>query len=623
MRPGGPGGPGRGPMNFEKPKHARRVMGRVLVYLGSSRYLLILVFFLLFMSTAASLAGTWFLKPLINNYILPGDFRGLAMELLSLLAIYLAGVLANFLQSQLMMRIGQRTVNTIRRDLFDRMQALPLRYFDAHTHGELMSRYTNDMDNVQLAMEQSLTQLTASLVTFVGTVVMMLILSPVLFLVTGSVMAVMVVVSRIITKHSRKYFQAQQKTLGRMNGYIEETIEGIKVVKAFTHEPEARGDFQELSDDYRKAATKANIIAGVIMPIMGNLNNISYALTAAFGGLLAVRSAFDIGSLAAFLQYSRQVGMPINQITNQINTLMSALAGAERIFDMMDQDPEIDDGTYRLARVAGEAGGRDRKGQWAWERTKTDGGAERIPLRGDVRLHNVTFSYDGRTEVLHNIDLYAKPGQKLAFVGSTGAGKTTISNLLNRFYDVQEGSVTYDGIDVREICKDDLRGALGMVLQDTHLFSGTVMENIRYGRLEATDEECVLAAERASADSFIRRLPQGYDTVITGDGGNLSQGQRQLLAITRAYVADPPVMILDEATSSIDTRTERMIERGMDVLMEGRTSFVIAHRLSTVRNADAILVLENGEIIERGNHDDLVAQGGKYYQLFTGQYRLT
>ncbi|MBP7402257.1 MAG: ABC transporter ATP-binding protein [Clostridia bacterium] len=610
-------------MNFERPKSTKKTMARVLAYLGSSKYLVIVVLLLMGVSTCASLAGTWFLKPLINDYILPGNFRGLGTALLVLAGIYLAGVAASFIQSQLMMRVAQRTVNVMRKDLFDRMQSLPLRFFDANSHGELMSRFTNDMDNVMMAMEQSLTQLTSSIVTFVGTIAMMLVLSPLLFCVTAVMLTVMTLASRVLTKKGRAYFREQQRTLGQMNGYIEETIEGIKVVKAFTHESVAREDFQQLSGDFRKAATRANIIAGVIMPVMGNLNNISYAATAAFGGLLAIRTAFDIGSLAAFLQYTRHVGMPVNQITNQINTLLSAMAGAERIFALMDQEPETDGGSWRLVRESGTAGGQGGSESWAWERADADGSAERVPLRGDVRLHDVTFSYDGRTDVLRNVNLYAKPGQKIAFVGSTGAGKTTISNLLNRFYDVQQGQVTYDGIDVKEIDKADLRSALGMVLQDTHLFSGTVMENIRYGRLDATDEECVQAAVQASADSFIRRLPQGYDTRITGDGGNLSQGQRQLLAIARAYVADPPVMILDEATSSIDTRTERLIEQGMNKLMQDRTVFVIAHRLSTVRNANAILVLENGEIIERGDHDDLVAQDGKYNKLYTGQYRLT
>jgi len=610
-------------MSFERPKNTRGTLLRLLSYLGPSRYLLIVVGLMLGISTFSSLAGTWFLKPLINNFILPGDFGGLGFALLKLGGIYLAGVGATYAQSQLMMRIAQRTVHTMRRDLFDHMQKLPLQFFDTNTHGELMSRFTNDMDNVMMAMEQSMTQLASSIVMFAGTVTMMLVLSPPLFAATAVMMTIMFLFSKTMTKRGRALFRDQQRTLGRMNGFIEETIEGIKVVKAFTREPEAREDFGILSDDFRKSATKANIVAGTIMPVMGNLNNIGYALTAAFGGFLAVSTGFDIGSLAAFLQYSRHVGMPINQITNQINALLSAMAGAERIFAMMDQEPEIDGGSWSLTRVAGKPGARNGSEAWAWERTDAEGNTERIPLRGDVRLHNVTFSYDGRTEVLKNVSLYAKPGQKIAFVGSTGAGKTTISNLLNRFYDVQEGTVTYDGIDVKDIRKGSLRSALGMVLQDTHLFSGTVMDNIRYGRLDATDEDCIQAAVQASADSFIRRLPQGYETVITADGGSLSQGQRQLLAIARAYAADPPVMILDEATSSIDTRTERLIERGMNQLMEGRTVFVIAHRLSTVRNANAILVLEQGEIIERGDHDELLAQEGRYYKLYTGQYRLS
>lgn len=622
---GGPGGgrPGRGMMSFERPKNTRGTLLRLLRYLGPSRYLLLLVGLLLSLSTFSSLAGTWFLKPLINDYILPGDFAGLGLALLKLGGIYLTGVTATFLQSQLMMRIAQRTTHTMRSDLFNHMQALPLQFFDTHTHGELMSRFTNDMDNVSMAMEQSVTQLASSAVMFVGTVTMMLTLNPILFLTTAGMMTIMFFFSRTMTRRGRSLFREQQRTLGRMNGFIEETIEGIKVVKAFTREPIAREDFAVLSDDFRVTATKANIVAGTIMPVMGNLNNISYALTAALGGFLAIRSGFDIGSLAAFLQYSRQVGMPINQITNQINSLLSAMAGAERIFAMMDLQPETDDGAWHLIRVSDREEASHARDGWAWERVDAEGQTQRVPLRGDVRLQSVTFSYDERVDVLKNVSLYAKPGQKIAFVGSTGAGKTTISNLLNRFYDVREGAVTYDGIDVKDIGKNSLRSALGMVLQDTHLFSGTVMDNIRYGRLDASDEACVQAAVRASADSFIRRLPQGYQTVITGDGGSLSQGQRQLLAIARAYVADPPVMILDEATSSIDTRTERLIEQGMNQLMEGRTVFVIAHRLSTVRNANAILVLEHGEIIERGDHDELVAQEGRYYKLYTGQYRLT
>ncbi len=622
---GGPGGgrPGRGMMSFERPKNTRGTLLRLLRYLGPSRYLLLLVGLLLSLSTFSSLAGTWFLKPLINDYILPGDFAGLGLALLKLGGIYLTGVTATFLQSQLMMRIAQRTTHTMRSDLFNHMQALPLQFFDTHTHGELMSRFTNDMDNVSMAMEQSVTQLASSAVMFVGTVTMMLTLNPILFLTTAGMMTIMFFFSRTMTRRGRSLFREQQRTLGRMNGFIEETIEGIKVVKAFTREPIAREDFAVLSDDFRVTATKANIVAGTIMPVMGNLNNISYALTAALGGFLAIRSGFDIGSLAAFLQYSRQVGMPINQITNQINSLLSAMAGAERIFAMMDLQPETDDGAWHLIRVSDREEASHARDGWAWERVDAEGQTQRVPLRGDVRLQSVTFSYDERVDVLKNVSLYAKPGQKIAFVGSTGAGKTTISNLLNRFYDVREGAVTYDGIDVKDIGKNSLRSALGMVLQDTHLFSGTVMDNIRYGRLDASDEACVQAAVRTSADSFIRRLPQGYQTVITGDGGSLSQGQRQLLAIARAYVADPPVMILDEATSSIDTRTERLIEQGMNQLMEGRTVFVIAHRLSTVRNANAILVLEHGEIIERGDHDELVAQEGRYYKLYTGQYRLT
>lgn len=643
-RPGPPGGPHGS--HFERPKDARKTLRRLLEYLKGKEAILGLVLVLMLLSTGSMLAGNYFLKPLINDYILPGDFPGLARALVVLGIIYLVGVAASYLYSRLMMIIAQQTTNTIRRDLFDKLQKLPLKYYDTHAHGDVMSRFTNDIDNVQMALEQSLVQLVSSVVTFVGVVVMMLILSPLLFVVTFLMLGLMFFLIGKITKRSSQFFKAQQANLGSVNGYIEEMVEGLKVVKVFTREQEAISEFKARNEAYRQAATSANFTAGAVMPIMGNLNNIGYALTAMVGGILAVVSSLDIGSLAAFLQYSRNVGMPVQQITNQFNVILAAMAGAERVFQVMDEGEETNGGSVTLveatrqvdgtlvvgsngrpsSELAGlEAAPRSGTTQkcWVWKVPNGNNDFHYVELQGDVRFKDVTFGYEPEKTVLHDLSLYAKPGQKIALVGSTGAGKTTITNLINRFYDIDEGQITYDGIDVKQIRKDDLRNSLGMVLQDTHLFSGTIMDNIRYGRLDATDEECIQAAKQASAHSFIKRLPEGYQTQISADGGNLSQGQRQLLAIARAAVADPPVMILDEATSSIDTRTERLIEKGMDALMKDRTVFVIAHRLSTVRNSDAILVIEDGRIIERGDHEDLLDQKGRYYQLYTGQYQLS
>ena len=618
---GGPGGPG-GPGGFRKPKNIRGALAKLMRYLGRYKPHLALVALLLVVSSACTVGGSYLIRPLINDYILPGDFPGLARILAVMALVYILGAAASFGYSRIMVHISQTTVANIRSDLFGRMQNLPLKFFDTHTHGELMSRYTNDIETVSEALNNSFGNLISCTLNFTGTIVMMLVLSPALTLITFATLAVMLLVVKTIGSRSRRYFAQQQKALGDVNGYIEEMIEGQKVIKVFNHEREAQADFQKRNTAYRDAAARAQIFSGMMMPAMGNLNYINYAVTCCVGGLLAIRNG-DLGGLAAFLQYSRQVGQPITQISQQVNTLLSAVAGAERIFEIMETPPEADEGKIRLVRAAEDETGtltrvhRDTNA-WAW--LKPDGTL--VPLRGDVRFDHVVFGYDEDRTILHDVSLFAKPGQKIAFVGSTGAGKTTITSLINRFYEIQGGAITYDGLDIRDIAKESLRRSLGVVLQDTHLFTGTVADNIRYGRLDATDEEVEAAAKLAGADGFIRHLPQGYQTVLSGDGGSLSQGERQLLNIARAACANPPVLILDEATSSIDTRTETLIERGMDRLMAGRTVFVIAHRLSTVRNSKAIMVLEQGEIIERGDHDDLLEQKGRYYQLYTGMAEL-
>ena len=623
MPPPGPHGPGHAPKGgFRKPKNMRGTLRKLMRYLGRYKAHLALVVILLFISSACTVGGSYLIKPLINDYILPGDFPGLAKMLGLMALVYIVGAVCSFGYARIMVHVSQNTVAKIRADLFDKMQGLPLKYFDAHTHGELMSRYTNDIETVSEALNNSFASVISCSLNFLGTIAMMLVLSPVLTLITFGALAVMLAVVKAVGGRSRQYFAAQQKAVGEVNGYIEEMIEGQKVIKVFNHESAAKEGFDQRNEAYRQAGTRAQIYAGIMMPVMGNLSYINYAVTCCVGGLLAIRSG-DLGGLAAFLQYTRQVSQPITQISQQVNTILSAVAGAERVFEVMEAQPEVDEGKVTLVRVTE---GRDGSlaeanfdtGAWAWK--KPDG--ELVPLRGDVRFDHVVFGYDEDQTVLHDVSLFAKPGQKIAFVGSTGAGKTTITNLINRFYEIRSGTITYDGIDVRDIEKDSLRRSLGVVLQDTHLFTGTVADNIRYGRLEATDEEVEAAARLAGADGFIRHLPHGYQTVLSGDGGSLSQGERQLLNIARAACANPPVLILDEATSSIDTRTEKLIEKGMDRLMAGRTVFVIAHRLSTVRNAKAIMVLEQGEIIERGDHDDLIAQHGRYYQLYTGQMEL-
>ena len=674
----GPGGPGaRG--GFQKPKNLGKTVARLMGYLARKKWPLLIVLVCLLGSVLTNIAGSSYINLVIINNIAGGVYTspaGLLSDVLKLIAIYAVGWVCTYGQSGIMVQLAQRGTNRLRKELFDHMQTLPLSYFDKHPHGELMSRFTNDADNVQLALEQSVVSLFSSVLMFVGIVVVMLTVSPLLFLVSVFTLGATFLVFKVFGGRSRRYYQKQQADLGAVNGNIQETIEGLKVVKAFTHEEAAKDLFAGLNESYRASATAANFYSTAIMPIAMNIMNVGYALTAAFGGVLSIVMGLPLGSFTLYLNYCRQVGQPMNQISQQLTTILSALAGAERIFECMDEKSEVDEGFVTLVPVVRDEQGRmvpaaegahvhewawkvpdnnrfvltravkdendelvecpeDTEGAlWAWK-YPTEGdpayGLHRIrgdvqreegyvlaQLTGAVRLSHVDFSYVPDKQILHDVTVFANPGQKIAFVGSTGAGKTTLTNLVNRFYEIQDGVITYGGIDVKAIKKDDLRRSLGAVLQDTHLFTGTVMDNIRYGRLEASDDDCIEAARIAGADSFIRRLPQGYQTMVTGDGANLSQGQRQLLGIARAAVADPPVMILDEATSSIDTRTERIIQKGMDALMEGRTVFVIAHRLSTVRNSNAIMVLEGGRIIERGDHDDLIAQKGRYYQLYTG-----
>ena len=617
MPPMGP--PGKN--DFKKPKNAKKTFGRILAYMGKSKMLLILVFVMLILSTVCSIGASYTLKPILNSVeasIKAGTFattgiKELIINLAKLSALFVGSALFTFIQSKIMVKTAYKTTNLVRKDLFNHMQTLPLSYFDSKTHGEIMSRFTNDVDNIQMMLEQSMVQLVSSVFSFIGIVAMMVALSPQMFCVSLIFLVIMMISVTKIGKQSRKYFREQQKNLGAMNGNIEESIEGMKVIKVFNHEEQAIEDFGKTNESFRKSATNANFYSGIMGPTSTGVNNASYASIALIGGILALTGGLDIGTYFTFLSFSKQFTQPINQIANQMNTVFSALAGAERVFEVMDMPSEVDDGTVTLSEET-ENGNK----KWFWI-----DGEKKIPVEGNVVFENVNFSYVPEKQVLKSINLWAKPGQKIAFVGSTGAGKTTITNLINRFYDIQDGTITYDSIDIKRIKKDDLRRSLAIVLQDTHMFTGTVMENIRYGRLDATDEECIEAAKLASAHSFIRRLPDGYNTVITGDGGNLSQGQRQLLAIARAAVADPPVMILDEATSSIDTRTELHIEHGMDRLMIGRTVFVIAHRLSTVRNSNAIMVLENGERIERGDHDSLLELKGRYYELCTGKAKLS
>ena len=632
MKRGGPGG-----HRFQKPKNVKKTVLRLFGYLSKRKWLLILVVVMVLLSTLGMVSASYFIRVIVDDYLQPmltagpenADFGPLIHMLARMAVLFALSAAASYGYARIMLILSQSTVNIIRRDLFDAMQDLPISYFDTHTHGELMSRYTNDVDTVRNFLSMGFVQTISSLVSVVATFGMMLFLSFRLTVLMLVAIAVMLVIIKKMGGKSSRYFRAQQKALGAANGFIEETIEGQKVVKVFNHEQKSIEAFSALNDELQNAATSANTYASALMPIMGNFSHVVYAAIAAAGGVFVIGNTLSVGTVLSFLQYTRSFTQPLTNLSQQFNNILSALAGAERIFDVIDQKPETDDGYVTLVNAKYNENGEliecpEHTGLWAWKHKHTaDGSVTYKKLEGDVEFEHVTFSYDGKKTVLNDISLYAKPGQKIAFVGSTGAGKTTITNLLNRFYEIQDGKIRYDGINIQKIKKADLRRSLAMVLQDTHLFTGTVEDNIRYGNLDAAHEQIVEAAKLANADDFITRLPQGYDTVITGDGANLSQGQRQLLAIARAAVADPPVLVLDEATSSIDTRTEHLIEQGMDKLMQGRTVFVIAHRLSTVRNADAIMVLEHGEIIERGDHDDLLRQKGKYYQLYTGQFELT
>ncbi len=609
MPPMGRGGR-RGPHgDFRKPKDTKKTLRRLLTYLRGNLWLLGIVVVFILITAGAQIGANWLLKPIFNT-IGEGALHKLPALLIGLVGIYLAGVLSTFVQSRVMIRLSQNMVRTMRRDLYDHVMTLPVRFFDTSAHGDVMSRFTNDLDAVSESLNNATVQILSSIITLVGVTVSMLLMSPLLTLLTMILVPLMLFVSSVMMKKSRKYFGEQQRALGELNGFIEETVEGQRVVKIFCHEEEALADFDRINENFRKKATMAQCIGGAMMPLMQHINNFSYVLVSVVGGMLALRGTFTFGDIASFLGFSKQFGQPITHIANQMTMLQSALAGAERVFTIMDMASEPADSPTAAHLVR-------ENGAYFW-----DYKGERIPVAGDVQLDHVTFGYVPEKTVLKDVSLYAKPGQKIAFVGSTGAGKTTITNLLTRFYDIDSGTITIDGIDIKEIALRDLRLAQAMVLQDTHLFVGTVMDNIRYGKLDATDEECIAAAKLASAHSFIMRLPDGYNTVLEDDGGNLSQGQRQLLNIARAAVADPAILILDEATSSVDTRTELHIEHGMDRLMDGRTTFVIAHRLSTVRNSNAIMVIEKGEILERGDHDDLLAQKGRYYKLYTGQFEL-
>lgn len=593
----------------KRPENLKQTLADLWSYLWKSKWSLFAVLLLVVLGSAAGIVGTYFIRPLINDFIATKDVAGLAKMLGVIGLIYIIGAIANYFSGKIMITIGQQTIETMRKDLFDHIQTLPIRFFDTNKHGDLMSRFTNDFENIQQVFNNSMLMIVSSLLQLVLTFVMMIILSPILTVMLIVMVLIMFAIVRVVAGRSGKFFAEQQKVLGQVNGFVEEHIEGQKVVKVFNHETLVLKEFETLNSQLREAANQAQFNSNIMFPILGNISYINYALTASVGGYLVVFQGMDVGALASFLQYSRTFAQPLAQMSQQTNVLLAAMAGAERIFAILKEESEVDEGTVTLDQT-------DSK-QWYWVK-----GDERIPVVGNIQLNEVDFSYVSDVPILKKINVWAEPGLKVAFVGATGAGKTTITNLINRFYEIDNGEITFDTIPITEIKKDDLRKTISIVLQDTHLFTGSIADNIRYGNLDATDDEVVKAAKLANAHGFIKRLPHGYQTEITGDGEGLSQGQRQLLAIARAAVANPKVLILDEATSSIDSHTEALISKGMDQLMEGRTSFVIAHRLSTIRNADVIMVMDHGEIIERGNHESLMEKQGVYYQLYTGQLDL-